>query len=126
MKALRTTMLNPFSWFGPLLQVLVALDDPAKVTLDSGVSVYGLVSQSSNVHSFLGIQFANAPRFALAQPLVYLEDIDATAYGSSCIQQDQLATATESALEFLEELKFNIPIPVDQAEGGSLDLESMF
>lgn len=116
-------MLNPFSWFGPLLQVLVALDDHAKVTLDSGVPVYGLVSQSGNVHSFLGIPFADAPRFALAQPLVYIEDIHATAYGSSCIQQDQLATATESALEFLEEIEFNIPVPVDQAEGGSVDVE---
>ncbi|KJA20079.1 hypothetical protein HYPSUDRAFT_204126 [Hypholoma sublateritium FD-334 SS-4] len=109
-------MLKTFSWFGPLLQVLIALDDPAEVTLDTGIAVHGLTSESGNVHSFLGIPFANAPPFSLPQPVVYLEDIDATSYGSACVQHDQLTTATESMLTYIEESGLNIPVPFDQAE----------
>ncbi|KAF9483724.1 alpha/beta-hydrolase [Pholiota conissans] len=108
-------MLNPLSWFGPLLQIISTIEDPTAptVTLDN-VVVTG--KTLDNVDSFLGIPFANAPRFGLPEPITYTEDIDATKYASSCVQHNLTVTATAAMLEFMENKDITLPVPEDQDE----------
>ncbi len=55
-------MLSPLSWFGPLAQIIAAIEVPntpnipllpPKVTLDGGITVTGVAA--GDLHSFLGI-----------------------------------------------------------------------
>ena len=117
-------MLSPLSWFGPLAQIIAAIEDPnapniplfpPKVTLDGGITVTGVAS--GDLHSFLGIPFATAPRFDLPVPVTYQGNIDATAYGNPCMQHDLLTTATASALIYFTENNVSIPVLPKQSEG---------
>ena len=117
-------MLSPLSWFGPLAQIIAAIEDPnapniplfpPKVTLDGGITVTGVAS--GDLHSFLGIPFATAPRFDLPVPITYQGNIDATSYGNPCMQHDLLTTATTSALNYFPENNVSIPVLPNQSEG---------
>lgn len=108
-------MLNPLSWFGPLLQIIAAIEEPEAPTISlDNIVITG--KAVDNVHSFLGIPFANAPRFNLPEPVVYLENIDATTYTNSCIQHDLTTTATAAMKIFMNQNNVTIPEPIHQDE----------
>lgn len=115
-------MFNPSVLLSRALQIVVSLygGESAPIVSLGSATIIGVNNQDSPAtQSFLGIPFAAAPRFDLPRPVpAYVGNIDASAYGPACIQQDVMATVAPIMKVIMGWLKIKnlIPVPEKQSE----------
>jgi carboxylesterase type B len=111
-------MFDPSTLLSRALQIALTFYSAAGPTVRLDTAVVTGLANDHQTQSFLGIPFAEAPRFDAPVPVQpYTDQFDATKYGPACIQHKTLETATWTLRQLIEiGIIPLVPAPENQSE----------